>query len=75
MKSPAEAAVTYWSVGCAGRCTISSATDAACSSSPDICACCSSRTLAKVFRTSVSQLGVYLNDESKIDFKGTLLSC
>ena len=24
--------------------------------------------LAKVFRTSVSQLGVYLNDESKIDF-------
>ena len=32
-------------------------------------ACCSSRTLAKVFRRSVAELGVYLNDESKIDFK------
>jgi hypothetical protein len=33
-----------------------------------ICTCCSRRTLQKVFRTSVSKLGLYLNDESKIVF-------
>jgi hypothetical protein len=33
-----------------------------------ICTCCSRRILQKVLRTSVSKLGLYLNDESKIVF-------
>ena len=60
LAAPATSYLTGW----AARGRISWVTGAA----GRICPSRSRRILSKVFRTSVFKLGVYLNDESKIDF-------